>query len=105
MRKSSTLDKIRFWTGRSMGILIVGLVTFLAIKGSLAYCREMAIFDLRRIEVRGNHILERADIIEAMALPLTGDIFDLDLRKVHAFAPGADGANLSTARPEGPERI
>ena len=51
-------------------------------RGILSYIQAMGVFDLRRIEVRGNNILTRAEVVDAMALPLVGSVFDVDLSAV-----------------------
>ncbi|MQY64291.1 MAG: FtsQ-type POTRA domain-containing protein, partial [Calditrichaeota bacterium] len=51
-------------------------------RGILSYIQVIGVFDLRRIEVRGNNILTRAEVVDAMALPLVGSIFDVDLSAV-----------------------
>ncbi|MFB0515955.1 MAG: cell division protein FtsQ/DivIB [Candidatus Neomarinimicrobiota bacterium] len=48
-------------------------------KGILSYLNNIAVFELRRIEVRGNNILTRAEVVKTMAVPLTGSVFDVDL--------------------------
>ncbi|UCH09727.1 MAG: FtsQ-type POTRA domain-containing protein [Fidelibacterota bacterium] len=48
-------------------------------QGVHSYTQSMGVFDLRRIEVRGNNILTRAEVVNAMALPLQGTVFEVDL--------------------------
>lgn len=61
------------------GISVAGW--FLA-TGILSYTRTMGVFDLRRVEVRGNNILTRAEVVDAMALPLIGSVFEVDLSAI-----------------------
>lgn len=61
------------------GVSVAGW--FLA-TGILSYTSAMGVFDLRRVEVRGNNILTRAEVVEAMALPLIGSVFEVDLSAV-----------------------
>jgi cell division septal protein FtsQ len=53
-------------------------------KGISTYGQFIGIFDLKRIEIRGNNILTRAEVIRNMALPLTGTVFEVDLSAVQA---------------------
>ena len=49
---------------------------------SLRYIDSIGVFELRHIEVRGNNILTRAEVVAGMSLPLTGSLFDVDLPAV-----------------------
>ena len=64
--------------------LLVALVTvaagFFIGRGAVGYTRDTAVFNLERIEVRGNIILTRAELVEALDLDLTTSLFDLPMR-------------------------
>lgn len=66
------------------GLLAVALAAtgWLVGSAALAYIESIGVFQLRRVEVRGNNILTRSEVIKAMALPLTGSIFHVDLPAV-----------------------
>ena len=72
-----------FWPERGKQML-VALVTVAAGyfigNGAMAYTRDAAVFNLERIEVRGNIILTRAELVEALDLDLTTSLFDLPMR-------------------------
>lgn len=79
LSNSSLLNGLRKWSRFVLTVIVATGVGWLAIRGAINYTRDVALFDLRRIEVRGNHILTRAEVIEALALPLTGSMFEIDL--------------------------
>ena len=49
---------------------------------AISYAEEVDVFQLRRIEVRGNIILPRSELVDTMAIPVTGSIFGVDLAEV-----------------------
>ncbi|UCD36805.1 MAG: FtsQ-type POTRA domain-containing protein [Fidelibacterota bacterium] len=83
------LKRLAIWTRRCLLALLVSTTGWFLCKGIINYTQTMHVFDLRRIEVRGNNILRRAEVIDAMNLPLTGSIFETDLsalqRRVEAL--------------------
>ena len=56
-------------------IVAVGGLTVAAIR----YAGATGTFDLRHIEVQGTHVLTRADVVRALAIPLEVNLFQLDL--------------------------
>lgn len=80
----SLLTGLRRWSRPVLTLVAVIGVGGLLFRGAISYAREIALFDLRRIEVRGNHILTRAEVIEALALPLSGSVFEIDLPTLQA---------------------
>lgn len=60
------------------------LAAWTTAKTTMAYANHVGMFELKRIEVRGNDLLTRAEVVESMALPLVGSIFDIDLRLLQA---------------------
>ncbi len=78
-------SRLRVQLGRlRAGLLAVALAVtgWLVGRASLAYIDSIGVFERRRIEVRGNNILTRSEVIKAMALPITGSIFSVDLPAV-----------------------
>ncbi len=63
------------WLLAIAAVLIGGLLG----AGMTGYTQKISVFNLERIEVRGTKILTRAEVIEALDLPFTGTLFDLDL--------------------------
>ncbi len=73
------LKRLSGWLRTALAAASVMALGWLLGKGILGYTEEMLVFELRRIEVRGNRIISRAEIINAIDLPLTGSIFEIDL--------------------------
>ncbi|MEE9464077.1 MAG: FtsQ-type POTRA domain-containing protein [Candidatus Neomarinimicrobiota bacterium] len=67
------------WLRTALTVALAITIGSLLGNGILSYAEKISIFELRRIEVRGNRIISRAEIINAIDLPLTGSIFDVDL--------------------------
>lgn len=80
----SIVNGLRKWPRLVLTIIAVTGMGWLLSRGAINYARDVALFDLRRIDVRGNHILTRAEVIEALALPLTGSVFEIDLPALQA---------------------
>ncbi len=78
-RASSTLVRLGIWTRLGIIVAILAVAGWVLGKNIHSYVRAVGVFELRRIEVRGNNILTRAEVVDAMALPLTGSIFDVNL--------------------------
>ena len=78
-------DRITPWEARlrlGKGWLLAiatGLLGGLLGTSMTGYTQKINVFNLERIEVRGTKILTRAEVIEALDLPFTGTLFDLDL--------------------------
>lgn len=68
----------RLAKGWSIAITTLALGLLLG-RGIVSYTTSTAVFNLERIEVRGNKVLTRAEIVGALELPLSGTLFDLDL--------------------------
>ncbi|MCK4577626.1 MAG: FtsQ-type POTRA domain-containing protein [Candidatus Marinimicrobia bacterium] len=49
---------------------------------AISYAEDIDVFQLRSIEVRGNSILPRSELVDVMAIPVTGSIFGVDLAEV-----------------------
>lgn len=81
-RAKYALGRVGQWISLITVIAVMSVGGWYLGKGAIHYTREVGVFDLRRIEVRGNNILTRAEIIEAMMLPLVGTVFDVDLAVV-----------------------
>ena len=67
------------WGRLVFGAAIVVVSTWLFGSAAVWYARTVGLFDLRQIEVRGTQVLTRADVVEAMALPLTMSLRDIDM--------------------------
>ncbi len=65
--------------GRWLAIAAILVMGGLLGRGLANYATHIGVFDLERIEVRGNRILNKTEIVKALDLPLTGSLFDLDL--------------------------
>jgi len=78
----STLARIRIQLRRGLTTTLVLTTGYFISRGMLTYCRNIDLFELRRVEVRGNNILTRAEVIKAMEVPITGSLFDVDLRRI-----------------------
>ena len=78
----SRIKRLGRWVRTILTTVAVMALGWLLGKGILEYTEEMSVFELRRIEVRGNRIISRAEIINAIDLPLTGSIFDIDLEGI-----------------------
>ena len=52
--------------------------------GAMTYMRDAGVFNLERVEVRGNDILTRAEVVEALDLALTTSLFELPLRDLQS---------------------
>jgi len=67
---------------------VVGMLTaavgYFAGTGMIAYTRDTSVFNLERIEVRGNDVLTRAEVVEALDLSLTTSLFELSLPDLQA---------------------
>jgi cell division septal protein FtsQ len=75
----ATVRNLVRWLRRGLtAALVIGIGWVLG-KTVVGYTKEMAVFDLRRIEIRGHSIVSRADVINVIDLPLAGSIFDVDL--------------------------
>ena len=57
-------------------------VGWFAGQGIVAYADQTHVFELRHIEVRGTDILHKAEVIDAMQIPVTGSIFDVQLDNI-----------------------
>lgn len=81
MQGSITIDlrNLGHWARTIIAAVALAMIGLVIGKGVISYSNHIGIFDLKRIEVRGNNILSRAEIIRNMALPLTGTIFEVDL--------------------------
>ena len=75
----ATVRNMLRWLRRGLiAALLMGIGWVLG-KAVVSYTKEIAVFDLRRIEIRGHSIVSRAAVINVIDLPLTGSIFDVDL--------------------------
>lgn len=81
-RNPSGLRRLGSWARPVVAAAAVSVGGWLLGKGILSYLQAMGVFDLRRIEVRGNNILTRATVVDAMALPLVGSVFEVDLSAI-----------------------
>ena len=77
-----SLKNILKWCRLTLMISGTVLLVWILLKGAVNYCEAMDVFDLRRIQVRGNHVVSRAEVMETMDLPLTGSVFEVDLAAV-----------------------
>lgn len=76
-----------FWPERGKQLLVALVTTaagYFIGSGAMAYTREAAVFNLERVEVRGNNILTRAELVEALDLDLTTSLFELPMRDLQA---------------------
>jgi cell division septal protein FtsQ len=78
------LRSLGHWARTIITAVALTMAGLFIAKGLSTYSRFIGIFDLKRIEVRGNNILTRAEVIRNMALPLTGSVFEVDLSAVQA---------------------
>lgn len=78
------LRTLGFWARAIITAVVLAMVSILIGKGINTYCRHIGAFDLRHIEVRGNNIITRAEVIRNMSLPLTGTVFEVDLSSIQA---------------------
>ena len=73
---------VSYWQERGKNY-VIALVTaaagFFVGNGAMDYMRDAGVFNLERVEVRGNDILTRAEVVEALDLALTASLFDLPL--------------------------
>ncbi len=77
-----SLRRLGKWARLVVTASIISVVGWFLTTGILGYTRAMGLFDLRHIEVRGNNILTRAEVVDAMALPLIGSVFEVDLSAI-----------------------
>jgi cell division septal protein FtsQ len=73
------LKRLAYWGRLGLIVAAMTMVGWFLQKGVKNYTDAMGVFDLRRIEVRGNNILTRAEVVDAMDLPLQGTVFEVDL--------------------------
>ncbi len=76
------LRRLGKWVRLVVAASGISAAGWLLTTGTISYTRAIGMFDLRRIEVRGNNILTRAEVVEAMALPLIGSVFESDLSAI-----------------------
>ncbi len=79
--KATLKNLVRWLSGSLTAILLIATGWVLG-KAVVGYTKETAVFDLRRIEIRGHSIVSRAEVINVIDLPLTGSIFDVDLADI-----------------------
>jgi cell division septal protein FtsQ len=78
------LHSLGLWAKAIITAAALAIAGLFIAKGVNTYCRHIGAFDLRRIEVRGNNILTRAEVIRNMSLPLTGTVFEVDLSAIQS---------------------
>ncbi len=86
----SILNQIGKTTRNGILASAILIAAWTTAKTTMAYANHVGTFDLKRIEVRGNDLLTRAEVVEAMALPLVGSVFDIDLRQLQARVEAVD---------------
>jgi len=78
-REPFSIRRLGTWIRQIIAISATAAIGWLLGRGVLSYVDAMAVFELRRIEVRGNNILTRSEVVDAMAPPLTGSVFEVNL--------------------------
>ncbi len=76
------LPLLATWGRRTVATAGTLLMGWFAVHATTDYAKQSHVFELRRIEVRGTEILHKAEIIDAMKVPITGSIFDLQLDEI-----------------------
>ena len=86
-----TVDKKRPWLavlatwGRTLSLAVgMSVAGWFIGQGIASYAELTNMFELRRIEVRGTQILHKAEVIDAMQVPVTGSIFDVQLDDIQS---------------------
>jgi cell division septal protein FtsQ len=77
-----SLSQLLRWLRLAFMAVLVVAASWMIGKGTHAYSDAMGVFDLRHIEIRGNNLLTRAEVMKAMALPITGSLFEVDLETI-----------------------